>query len=148
MASKKKLKSGFSQEEKKAMAERAKEIALTKKMGSKPNVESMEEIVLQKISEMSEPDRTIATNFHALIKNIAPNLTPRTWYGMPAYEKEGSVLCFFQERDKFKTRYATVGFSDKAHLDEGAIWPVTFAVLEWNKEIGERLRELITRAIS
>ncbi len=148
MASKKKVKNGFSAEEKKAMMERAKEIALRKKMGPKPSIESLEKMVLEKIGEMNEPDRTIAANFHALIKDVAPGLTPRTWYGMPAYEKNGSVLCFFQERAKFKARYATVGFSDKAHLDDGSMWPVTFAVLDWSQQVGRRLRELITEAIN
>ncbi len=97
---------------------------------------------------MDEPDRVIATNLHALIKEIDPRLTPRTWYGMPAYEKNGSVLLFFQERRKFKTRYARVSFSDKANLDNGTIWPTAFAVVEWNQEVGKRLKELIAKAIS
>lgn len=97
---------------------------------------------------MDELGRSIATNLHALIKEIDPGLTLRTLYGMPAYEKNGSVLLFFQERRKFKTIYATVGFSDKANLDNGTIWPTTFAVVEWNQEVGKRLKELIAKAIS
>jgi uncharacterized protein YdhG (YjbR/CyaY superfamily) len=148
MATKDEENTGFTDEEKMALGERAKELASSRKMGSKPKLEDLEKDVLEKISEMSEPDGTIATNLHALIKEIAPSLTARTWYGMPAYQKNGSVLCFFQERRKFKTRYATVGFSDKAHLDDGSVWPTTFAVVEWNQHVGKRLRELIVKAIS
>ena len=148
MAKKDKVNAGFTDEEKLAMAERAKELASIRKKVSKPNLEDSEKEVLLKFSEMGEPDRTIATNLHALIKEIDARLTPRTWYGMPAYEKNGSVLLFFQERRKFKTRYATVGFSDKANLDNGTIWPTAFAVVEWNQEVGKRLKELIAKAIS
>ena len=140
--------SGFTEEEKMAMAERAKELAARRKIGSKPKPEDFEKDVLDKIAEMGEPDQTIATNLHAMIKEMAPGLSSRTWYGMPAYERDGSVLCFFQERRKFKTRYSTVGFSDKARLDNGAIWPVTFAIPEWNEDVEAALRSLITRAIS
>ena len=148
MATKDRENTGFTDEEKMAMAERAKELASGRKRGSKPKPEDLEKDVFEKISGMSEPDRTIATNLHALIKEIAPCLTARTWYGMPAYGKNGSVLCFFQERRKFRTRYATVGFSDKAHLDDGPTWPTTFAVVEWNQQVDKRLRELIAKAIS
>ncbi|EQB71823.1 MAG: hypothetical protein AMDU1_APLC00017G0010 [Thermoplasmatales archaeon A-plasma] len=148
MAKKDKVNAGFTDEEKLAMAERAKELASIRKKVSKPNLEDSEKEVLLKFSEMGEPDRTIATNLHALIKEIDARLTPRTWYGMPAYEKNGSVLLFFQERRKFKTRYATVGFSGKANLDNGTIWPNAFAVVEWNYEVCKRLKELITIAIS
>ncbi|MDG7044068.1 MAG: hypothetical protein JRN19_03360 [Nitrososphaerota archaeon] len=148
METKENANAGFTDEEKKAMAERSKELASIRKRSARPKIEDLEKEVFRKISEMNEPDRTIATNIHALIKRIAPNLTPRTWYGMPAYEKDESIICFFQERGKFKTRYATIGFSDKAHLDDGALWPTAFALPEWNEEVDERLRELIKKAIS
>ena len=148
MVKKDDINSGFTEEEKMAMAEHAKELAARRRGRSKPKHEDFEKDVLDKIAEMVEPDLTIATNLHKMIKEIAPGLTSRTWYWMPAYEKEGSVLCFFQERRKFKTRYATVGFSDKANLDNGPIWSTTFAVVEWNQEVSKRLKELITKAIS
>ena len=142
------INSGFTEEEEMAMAEHAKELDARRMRGPKPKPEDFEKDVLDKIAQMVEPDLTIATNLHKMIKEIAPGLTSRTWYGIPAYEKNGSVLCFFQERRKFKTRYATVGFSDKAKLDNGTIWPTTLAVVEWNQEVSKRLKELITKAIS
>ncbi len=142
------VNSGFTEEEKMAMAEHVKELDIRRMRGPKPKPEDFEKDVLDKIAQMVESDLTIATNLHKMIKEIAPGLTSRTWYGMPAYEKDGSVLCFFQERRKFKTRYATVGFSDKANLDNGPVWPTTFAVVEWNQEVSKRLKELITKAIS
>ena len=113
-------KKGFSDFERAAMKERAKEL-MAESDG--------ESAVLAKIAEMSEPDRAMAKRLHALIKASAPSLSPKTWYGMPAYaNKDGKVVCFFQSAHKFKTRYATFGFSDKANLDEGAMWPTTFAL--------------------
>lgn len=138
----------FTHEERMAMTERAKELSSNRKEGAKPMIEDLEKEVLGKISQMREPDRTIAANLHNIIKEIASDLTPRTWYGMPAYERNGSIICFFQERRKFKTRYCTIGFSDKAHLDDGALWATSFAILEWNQEVGVRLRELIKKAIA
>ncbi|MCL4480049.1 MAG: hypothetical protein M1113_00995 [Candidatus Thermoplasmatota archaeon] len=148
MDSKREPKEGFTDEEKLAMEERAKEIASGNKKGPGKNHKSMEKEVMERIALMSEPDLTIATNLHRLIKELALGSTVRTWYGMPAYEKNGSIICFFQERSKFKTRYATVGFSDKAQIDDGYIWPTSFAVLEWNKLVEERLRYLIGKAFS
>ena len=117
----KKLK-GFTDEERVAMKERVRELKADKADG--------ESAVLAKIAEMPEPDRAIGKRLHAIIKEGAPALSPRLWYGMPAYAKEGKVVCFFQTAQKFKTRYATFGFSDKANLDEGAMWPTAFALTE------------------
>src|SRR2546430_3940545 len=111
---------GFTAEERAAMRERAKEL---KAAAGKADGESD---VLAKIAEMPEPDRAMAERLHAIIKASAPALSPRTWYGMPAYAKDGKVVCFFQSAQKFKARYATFGFSDKANLDEGAMWPTSF----------------------
>src|SRR5918995_4051076 len=119
-----KTSTGFTAEEKAAMRERAKE---TKAAARKADGEAD---VLAKIAEMSEPDRGMAERIHALVKASAPELSPKTWYGMPAYAKGGDVVCFFQSAQKFKARYATLGFSDKAHLDDGAMWPTSFALGE------------------
>src|SRR5207244_8346023 len=110
---------GFTDEERVAMKERARELKADKADG--------ESAVLAKIAAMREPDRAMGKRLHAIIKASAPALSPRLWYGMPAYAKDGNVVCFFQSAQKFKTRYATLGFSDKASLDEGALWPVAFA---------------------
>src|SRR5215217_7946541 len=121
-AKKGKASTGFTAEERAAMRERAQEL---KAAGSKADGEKA---VLAKIAEMPEADRAKAERIHAIVKASAPDLSPRTWYGMPAYAKDDKVVCFFQSAHKFKARYATLGFSDKANLDEGAMWPVTFAV--------------------
>ncbi len=104
--------------------------------------------VLAKIAEMPKSDREMAERLHALIKASAPDLTPRTWYGMPAYAKDGNVVCFFQSGQKFKTRYATLGFSDKANLDEGAMWPVAFALKELTAAEEARIGALVKKAVS
>ena len=104
--------------------------------------------VLAKIAEMPEPDRVVAERLHAIIKASAPALSPRTWYGMPAYAKDGNVVCFFQSSQKFKTRYATLGFSDKANLDEGAMWPTTFALTELTADSEARIGALVKKAVS
>src|SRR5205814_3780899 len=119
-----KTSKGFTDEERAAVKERAREL---KAAAGKADEESA---VLAKIAEMSGPDRAMAKRLHALIKASAPALSPRTWYGMPAYAKDGKVVCFFQDAQKFKTRYATLGFSDAANLDEGSLWPVAFALKE------------------
>lgn len=106
-----------------------------------------EEEVWAKIAEMGEPDRTIAERLHRLILEEAPMLTPKTWYGMPAYAREGKVVCFFQSGQKFKTRYATLGFTDAATLDEGSMWPTAFALAGWNPEVEARIRALIRKAV-
>src|SRR5467141_3385254 len=104
--------------------------------------------VLTKIAEMPEPDRGIAKRLHAVIKASAPTLSPKTWYGMPAYAKDGKVVCFFQAGRKFKTRYATLGFSDAANLDEGAMWPVVFALKELTATEEARISALVKKAVS
>src|SRR5438876_8315532 len=118
---------GFTDEERAAMKERAQELKAAARRGPHADKADGESDVLAKIAEMQEPDRAMAERLHAIIKASAPALWPRTWYGMPAYAKEGKVVCFFQPAQKFKTRYATLGFSDAANLDEGAMWPVAFA---------------------
>ena len=104
--------------------------------------------VLAKIAEMAEPDRAKAERLHALITASAPDLSPRLWYGMPACAKDGKVVCFFQSAQKFKTRYATLGFSDQANLDDGDMWPTYFALTEWTATVERRIGELVKRAVS
>ena len=133
---------GFTEEERAAMKERAQELKAKK---GKADGESD---VLAKIAEMREPDRAMAERLHAIVKASAPALSPRTWYGMPAYAKDGKVVCFFQSAQKFKTRYATFGFSDKANLDEGALWPVAFALKELTATEEARIVALVKKAVS
>ena len=133
---------GFTAEERAAMRERAREL---KAEGREAEGESD---VLAKIAEMPEPDRALAERIHALVKDTAPELSPRTWYGMPAYTKDGSVVCFFQSAHKFKSRYATLGFSDKATLDDGAMWPTSFAVKELTPDEEARIVALVKKAMS
>ena len=130
----------FSDEEKAAMKERARE---QRAAGRKADGESD---VLAKIAEMEESDRAMAERLHAVVKASAPDLTPKTWYGMPAYAKDGKVVCFFQSAQKFKTRYATFGFSDLAKLDEGAMWPTAYALTELTAADEERIAALVKRA--
>ncbi len=132
---------GFTDEERAAMKERAREL---KAAAGKADGESD---VLAKIAEMPEPDRAMAERLHAIIKASAPALSPRTWYGMPAYAKDGDVVCFFQSAHKFKSRYATLGFSDKAKLDEGAMWPNSFALKELTAAVEERIGALVKKAV-
>jgi uncharacterized protein YdhG (YjbR/CyaY superfamily) len=131
---------GFSAEERAAMRERAGEL----KRSGKADGESE---VLAKIAEMQGTDRRIAERLHAIVKATAPALTPRTWYGMPAYAKDGKVVCFFQSAQKFKSRYATLGFSDRADLDDGAMWPTSFALKQLTKVEEARIAELIRTAV-
>jgi uncharacterized protein YdhG (YjbR/CyaY superfamily) len=142
MAQKKAASKGFTAEEKAAMRERARE---AKAAMSKAEAESD---VLAKIAEMAETDRAMAEKVHALIKASAPDLAPRTWYGMPAYTKDGDVVCHFQPAQKFKTRYATLGFSDKANLDEGAMWPTSYALKKLTAAEKERIAALVKQAVS
>jgi uncharacterized protein YdhG (YjbR/CyaY superfamily) len=135
-----KASKGFTDEERAAMRERAREVKAGKKDG--------ESDVLAKIAEMPEPDRAMAERVHAIIKASAPALSPRTWYGMPAYAKDDKVVCFFQSAQKFKTRYATFGFSDEANLDEGAMWPVAFALKALTAAEEARIGALVKRAVS
>ena len=136
---------GFTPEERAAMKERARELK-TEARANKSRADG-ESDVLAKIAEMPERDRALAERLHAIVKANAPALSPRTWYGMPAYAKDGKVLCFFQSAQKFKTRYATFGFSDKANLDEGAMWPTSFALKELTEAEEARISELVKRAV-
>ena len=139
---------GFTDEERAAMSERAQELKAAARRGSSANNADGESDVLAKIAEMSEPDRAMAERLHALIKASAPALSATTWYGMPAYAKDGKVICFFQSAQKFKTRYATLGFSDKANLDEGAMWPTAFALKELTAAEAARIVALVKKAVS
>jgi uncharacterized protein YdhG (YjbR/CyaY superfamily) len=107
-----------------------------------------EEVVLARIAQMSDSDRAMAERVHAIVMKAAPSLTPRTWYGMPAYAKDGKVICFFQDAAKFKARYATIGFSDKANLDDGNMWPTAFALTKLTKADQKRIAELVKQAVS
>ena len=133
---------GFTEDERLAMKERSQEL---KAAAQKADGESA---VLAKIVAMAEPDRSMAKRLHAIIKASAPVLSPKTWYGMPAYAKDGNVVCFFQSAQKFKTRYATLGFSDKANIDEGAMWPVAFALTELTASDEARIAALVKKAVS
>ena len=136
----------FTDEERAAMKERAREQkAAARRGGSQADGESD---VLGKIAEMTEADRVMAERIHAIVKTTAPDLSPRTWYGMPAYARDGSVVCFFKNAQKFKTRYATFGFSDKANLDQGAMWATEFALKEMNPEVEARIAALLKKAVS
>src|SRR5665213_505233 len=139
---------GFTDEERAAMKERAQELKAESRRGSRARKADGEGDVLAKIAEMPEPDRAMAERLHAIVKASAPALSPRTWYGMPAYAKDGNVVCFFQGAHKFKARYATLGFSDKANLDEGTMWPVAFALKELTAEEEVRIVALVKKAIS
>ncbi len=144
--SEKKGTQGFTDEERAAMKERAKELKAEER-ANKTKAEG-ESDVLAKIAEMPEPERTMASRLHEIIKASAPVLSPRLWYGMPAYTKDGKVLCFFQSAQKFNTRYATLGFSDTATLDEGAMWPTAFALMELTAAVEERIGALVKKAVS
>ena len=139
---------GFTDEERAAMRERAQEVKAAARRGPRAGKADGESDVLAKIAEMPEPDRAMAERLHALIKASAPALSPRTWYGMPAYAKDGKVVCFFQSAQKFKSRYATLGFSDKANLDEGAMWPTSFALKELTAADEARIGALVKKAVS
>jgi uncharacterized protein YdhG (YjbR/CyaY superfamily) len=137
---------GFTDEERAAMKERARELkAEARANKSRADGESD---VLAKIAEMPEPDRAMAERLHAIIKASAPALSPRTWYGMPAYAKDGKVVCFFQSAQKFNSRYATFGFNDTANLDEGAMWPTAFALTELTAADEARIGALVKKAVS
>ncbi|HEU0174539.1 MAG TPA: DUF1801 domain-containing protein [Blastocatellia bacterium] len=146
-ASGKKFK-GFTDEERGAMKERIQELKADARRGSRADKADGESAVLAKIAEMPEPDRTMCKRLHAIIKASAPALSPRLWYGMPAYAKDGKVVCFFQSAQKFKTRYATFGFSDEANLDEGALWPTAFALKELTAAEEARIGALVKKAVS
>jgi uncharacterized protein YdhG (YjbR/CyaY superfamily) len=138
---------GFTDEERAAMKERAKE-QKAEARANKKKAEG-ESDVLAKIAEMQGPDRAMAERLHEIVKTSAPELSPKTWYGMPAYaDKDGKVVCFFQSAKKFSTRYATLGFSDKANLDEGAMWPTSFALKELSATEEAKIGQLVKRAVS
>lgn len=137
---------GFTDEERAAMKERVEEFKAEARQGPRAKADG-EGDVLAKFAEMPESDRAMAERLHAMIKATAPALTPRTWYGMPAYARDGDVVCFFQSAHKFKMRYATFGFSDKAHLDEGTVWPVAFALKELTAEDEVRIGALVKKAV-
>ena len=133
---------GFTDEERAAMKERAKEL---KAEAEKADGESA---LLAKIAEMPEPDRTMATRLHEIVKAHAPVLSPKTWYGMPAYARDGKIVCFFQSAQKFQARYATLGFNDSANLDDGSMWPTSFALKELNAAEEARIIALVKKAVS
>ena len=132
----------FTAEERAAMRERAQELKAAK------NKEAGERAVLAKIAEMPEPDRAMAERLHAIITKSAPSLSPKTWYGMPAYAKDDKIVCFFQSADKFKSRYATFGFSDEANIDEGAMFPTSFALKKLTAADERRIGALVKKAVS
>jgi uncharacterized protein YdhG (YjbR/CyaY superfamily) len=142
-----KASKAFTDDERAAMRERAQEAKSAARRGSRATQADGESDVLAKIAEMPDHDRAIAERLHAIIKASAPGLSPRTWYGMPAYAKDGKVVCFFQSAHKFKTRYATLGFSDKANLDDGAMWPNAFALKELTAAEEARISALVKRAL-
>ena len=146
-AAKGKSSVGFTAEERAAMKEHAQELKTAARRGPRAAKADGESDVLAKIAEMPERDRAMAERLHALIKASAPELSPRTWYGMPAYAKDGKVLCFFQSSSKFKTRYATLGFSDKANLDDGAMWPTAFALKDLTADDEARIGALVKKAV-
>jgi hypothetical protein len=139
---------GFTDEERAAMRERAQELKAATRRRPRAGKADGERDVLAKIAEMPTSDRAMAERLHALIKASAPDLSPRTWYGMPAYAKGGKVVCFFQSAQKFKTRYATFGFSDTARLDEGAMWPTSFALKDLTAADEARISALVKQAVS
>jgi uncharacterized protein YdhG (YjbR/CyaY superfamily) len=141
-----KASKGFSAEEQAAMRERAQELKAEARMNK--NRAEGEKALLAKIAEMEGADRAMAEKLHDIITASAPDLLPRTWYGMPAYAKDGKVVCFFQSAQKFKSRYSTLGFSDTANLDEGAMWPTSFALKELTEAEEKRIEALVKKAVS
>jgi len=139
---------GFTDEERVAMRERLEELKADARPGRRVDKVEGEGAVLAKIAALPQPDRTMAERLHTIIKANAPALSPKTWYGMPAYAKDGHVVCFFQSAQKFKTRYATLGFSDKANLDEGHMWPTAFALKELTAAEEAKIGALLKKAVS
>jgi uncharacterized protein YdhG (YjbR/CyaY superfamily) len=139
---------GFTDEERVAMKERAQELKAAARRGPRAGKADGESAVLAKIAEMPEPDRAMGERLHAIIQASAPALSPKTWYGMPAYAKDGKVVCYFQSAEKFKSRYATFGFSDDANLDEGAMWPTSFALKELTAAEEAKIGALVKKAVS
>ena len=141
-----KKSTGFTNEEKAAMKARAQELKVEAR-ASKDREEG-EKAVLAAIAALKEPDRSIAKRLHAIIKDTAPTLMPKTWYGFPAYAKDGKIVCFFQYAEKFNTRYAELGFNDSAHLDKGNMWPVRYALKELTATEEAKIRDLVIKAVS
>jgi uncharacterized protein YdhG (YjbR/CyaY superfamily) len=141
-----KKETGFTDEEQAAIKERAKEIKAEAR--AEKDREAGESALLEKIAEMLEPDRSLAERLHEIITTNAPDLMPKTWYGMPAYAKDGKVVCFFQSAQKFNSRYATFGFNDTANLDEGNIWPTAFALTKLTAADEARIASLVKKAVS
>ena len=144
----KKRYEGFTEEEKGAMQDRVQEMKVDGRRGSRADKADGESEVLAKIAELPESDRALAKRLHAVIKASAPALSPKLWYGMPAYAKDGKIVCHFQSAQKFKTRYATLGFSDEANLDEGAVWPVAYALGKLTAADEARIGALVKKAVS
>jgi len=142
-----KASKAFTDDEQAAMKERAQEAKVAARRGSRATKADGESDVMAKIAEMPKHDRDIAKRLHAIIKAAAPDLSPKTWYGMPAYAKDGKVVCFFQSGHRFKTRYATLGFSDKANLDDGDMWPSAFALKQLTAAEEARISALVKKAI-
>jgi uncharacterized protein YdhG (YjbR/CyaY superfamily) len=144
-----KASKGFTAEERAAMKERAQEVKAEARRGQRADKAADEErAVLAKIAEMPEPDRVLGKRLHEIVKASAPTLSPKLWYGMPAYAKDGKVVCFFQSAEKFKSRYATFGFNDDANLDEGAMWPTSFALKKLTPADEKRIAALVKKAVS
>ncbi len=143
-----KASEGFTAEERAAMKERAQELKAATRRGPGAGKADGESAVLAKIAEMPEPDRAMGERLHAIIKSSAPVLSPKLWYGMPAYAKDGKVVCFFQSAQKFKSRYATFGFNDDANLDEGAMWPTAFALKELTAAEEAKIGALVKKAVT
>ena len=138
---------GFTAEERAAMKERAKEVKAASRRGSRTNPADAESAVLAKIAEMPGPDRALGERLHAIVRASAPSLSPKLWYGMPAYARDGKVVCYFQSADKFNARYATFGFNDTANLDEGSMWPTSFALTELSADDEARIGALVKKAV-
>jgi uncharacterized protein YdhG (YjbR/CyaY superfamily) len=139
---------GLTDEERAAMKERTKELKAEARRGPRADKAAGERDVLEKIAEMPEPDRAMGERLHAIIKASAPALSPKTWYGMPAYAKDGKVVCFFQSAQKYNSRYSTFGFQDAANLDDGAMWPTAFALTELTAADEARIAALVKKAVS
>lgn len=138
---------GITDAEKNAMRELARERKAQSRRGARNNREAGEHDLLEKIAEMPDHDRDMATRIHAIVSTVAPHLMPKTWYGMPAWAQDGKVVCFFQSADKFKVRYATLGFNESAQLDDGAMWPTAFALVDLTPEVERRISELVRQAV-
>jgi uncharacterized protein YdhG (YjbR/CyaY superfamily) len=146
-ASDKKSK-GFTAEERAAMKERAQELKADQDLKAEGRRAEGEKALLAKIAEMPKPDRILAERIHAIVKESAPDLSPKTWYGMPAYAKDGKVVCYFQSAHKFKSRYATFGFNDTANLDDGVMWPTSFALKELTAAEEAKIGKLVKKAVT